>query len=65
MGIRHELRRRPVRRIINEAVVVVPRAEAPGVLPRARKQAGVEEQTRELIRAGKSIEGFLAQFGRL
>jgi regulator of RNase E activity RraA len=65
MGIRHELRRRPVRRIINEDVVVVPRAEAPGVFLRARKQAEVEEQTRELIRAGKSVEEFLAQFGRL
>jgi 4-hydroxy-4-methyl-2-oxoglutarate aldolase len=46
-------------------VVVVPRAEAPEVLLRARKQAEVEEQTRELIRAGKSIEELLDQFGRL
>ena len=54
-----------MRRIINEAVVVVPRAEAPEVFPRASKQAEVEEQTRELIRAGKSVEELLAQFGRL
>jgi regulator of RNase E activity RraA len=46
-------------------VVVVPRVEAADVLERALAQAAQEEATRELIKAGKSVDELLAEFGRL
>jgi regulator of RNase E activity RraA len=46
-------------------VVVVPQAEAADVLERALAQAETEEQTRQLIKAGKSVDELLAEFGRL
>jgi len=46
-------------------VVVVPRLEAAEVLARAQAQAQQEEATRERIRAGKTVEELLEEFGRL
>lgn len=46
-------------------VVVVPQAEAAEVLTRALAQAEQEEATRQLIKAGKSVDELLAEFGRL
>jgi regulator of RNase E activity RraA len=46
-------------------VVAVPRAEAHDVLRRALAQADQEEATRLRIRAGKTVDELLAEFGRL
>lgn len=46
-------------------VVVVAREQAPDTLRKAQELAAQEERTRERIRAGKSIEELLAEFGRL
>lgn len=46
-------------------VVAVPRAEADDILRRARAQADQEEATRQRIRAGKTVDELLAEFGRL
>ena len=46
-------------------VVAVPRAEAHDVLRRALAQADQEEATRQRIRAGKTVDELLAEFGRL
>lgn len=46
-------------------VVVVPREEAADVLRRAEEQAEREEQTRQRIKSGKSLEEVLQEFGRL
>ncbi|NMB88338.1 MAG: RraA family protein [Chloroflexi bacterium] len=46
-------------------VVVIPLEQAAETLARAREQADKEEQTRARIRAGKSVDELLAEFGRL
>ena len=46
-------------------VVAVPRLEAAEVLQRALLQADQEEATRQLIRAGRTVDELLAEFGRL
>ncbi|MBO8141952.1 MAG: RraA family protein [Firmicutes bacterium] len=46
-------------------VVVVPQDKAAEVLERAREQARKEEETRQRIREGKSVDELLAEFGRL
>ncbi len=46
-------------------VVAVPRAEAEDILRRAQAQADQEEATRQRIRAGKTVDELLAEFGRL
>ena len=46
-------------------VVVVPQADAPDVLAHALELAENEEATRQLIRAGKTVDELLAEFGRL
>jgi regulator of RNase E activity RraA len=46
-------------------VVAVPQDEAPGVLERALAQAEMEEATRQRIKAGKTVDELLAEFGRL
>jgi 3-hexulose-6-phosphate synthase/6-phospho-3-hexuloisomerase len=46
-------------------VTVVPLEQAAEVLAKAQKQADMEEQTRERIRAGKTVEELLEEFGRL
>ncbi|MBI5670511.1 MAG: RraA family protein [Chloroflexi bacterium] len=46
-------------------VVVVPLEAAADVLKAAQAQAEKEEQTRAKIRAGKTVEELLAEFGRL
>ncbi|MEA4906846.1 MAG: hypothetical protein VB089_04460 [Anaerolineaceae bacterium] len=46
-------------------VVVIPLEQAAETLARARDQADKEEQTRARIRAGKSVDELLAEFGRL
>ena len=46
-------------------VVVIPLEDAASVLELARAQAEKEEQTREKIRQGKTVEQLLAEFGRL
>lgn len=46
-------------------VTVVPLENAPEILEKARKQAEMEEQTRERIRQGKTVEQLLEEFGRL
>lgn len=46
-------------------VVAVPREEAAAVLERAIEQADLEEATRERIRAGKTVDELLEEFGRL
>jgi len=46
-------------------VVVIPLESASEVLKKAREQADKEEQTRAMIREGKTVEELLAEFGRL
>lgn len=46
-------------------VVVIPLERAAATLAAARVQAEKEEKTREKIRAGKTVEELLAEFGRL
>jgi regulator of RNase E activity RraA len=46
-------------------VVVVPQAEAADVLERSLAQAEQEEATRNQIKAGKSVDELLEEFGRL
>lgn len=46
-------------------IVAVPQAEAADVLSRALAQAEQEEQTRQRIVAGKSVDELLEEFGRL
>jgi regulator of RNase E activity RraA len=45
--------------------VAVPRAEAADVLRRAEELAEREEATRRMIRAGRTVDELLAEFGRL
>ena len=45
--------------------VAVPRAEAADVLRRAQELAEREEATRRMIRAGRTVDELLAEFGRL
>lgn len=46
-------------------VTVVPLENAKEILRKAHEQAEKEEQTRERIREGKTVEELLAEFGRL
>ena len=46
-------------------VSVVPLEVAEEILEKAQKQAAQEEATREAIRAGKTVDELLAEFGRL
>jgi 3-hexulose-6-phosphate synthase/6-phospho-3-hexuloisomerase len=46
-------------------VVVIPLETASEILEKARSQAEKEEQTRREIRAGRTVEQLLAEFGRL
>lgn len=46
-------------------VTVVPLEDAERILKKAKEQAEKEEQTREAIRAGKTVDELLAEFGRL
>ena len=46
-------------------VVAVPQAEAESVLRAAQEQAEREEETRRLIREGKTVDELLSEFGRL
>lgn len=46
-------------------VVVVPKAEAKEILERSRALAAQEERTRERIKAGKTLDDLLQEFGRL
>jgi regulator of RNase E activity RraA len=46
-------------------VTVVPLESAEEILEKAQIQAANEEKTREAIRAGKTVEELLAEFGRL
>lgn len=46
-------------------VVAVPKAEAASVLQRAQAQADREEATRQRIKAGKTVDELLKEFGRL
>lgn len=46
-------------------VVVIALENAAHVLEAARKQADLEERTRQKIREGKTVEELLAEFGRL
>jgi regulator of RNase E activity RraA len=46
-------------------VVAVPQADAAEVLEAAQELAEREEATRRLIRAGKTVDELLAEFGRL
>src|SRR5207249_3462920 len=46
-------------------VVAVPQREAAEVLRRALLQADQEEATRQRIKAGKTVDELLAEFGRL
>jgi 3-hexulose-6-phosphate synthase/6-phospho-3-hexuloisomerase len=46
-------------------VVVIALDDAAHVLEAARKQAEMEERTRQKIREGKTVEELLAEFGRL
>jgi regulator of RNase E activity RraA len=46
-------------------IVAVPRDEAAEVLRLATEQADREEETRALIREGRSIDDLLAEFGRI
>lgn len=46
-------------------VTVVPLEDAERILRKAQEQAEKEEQTREAIRAGKTVDELLAEFGRL
>ena len=46
-------------------VTVVPLENAEEILEKAQLQAANEEKTREAIRAGKTVDELLAEFGRL
>ena len=46
-------------------VVVIPLDQAEDVLEKARAQAEKEEKTRARIREGKTVDQFLAEFGRM
>lgn len=46
-------------------VTVVPLEVAEDILAKAQAQAAKEEETREAIRAGKTVDELLAEFGRL
>lgn len=46
-------------------VTVVPCENSENVLKKAKQQAEKEEETREAIRAGKTVEELLSMFGRL
>jgi 3-hexulose-6-phosphate synthase/6-phospho-3-hexuloisomerase len=46
-------------------IVAVPKREAQAVLAAARKEADLEEATRQRIKEGKTIDELLAEFGRI
>ena len=46
-------------------ITVVPRDRLEVVLGLAREQAAREEQTREWVRQGKTVEDLLREFGRI
>ena len=46
-------------------VTAVPLEVAEEILEKAQTQAANEEKTREAIRAGKTVDELLAEFGRL